>query len=626
MKRNGVTITACLMFLVLVMVSSVRYAESANHDENRRAAERRDDSLWMSSSGAAKTTKPQEDPGFNFPPTGASPQARIEFFENEIKKCNDYLDELSIGINKAEVLFNDVAGKYPFAGYMWSSQILRFEREVEIVCHRIKLHQEMIRGEMAKLPTPTPTPTPSPTSSPSPAENETRSDQSSDAVKNKLVEERNEQIKFIREYRNDLNELKSGANKVFKEIDDYVKRIMSDGLAPDFEVRTESGDGLASATFSTREGKLKLSLPEARVAGGTISGTVTAEPAGQNDVERARNLKQLESFVCEIDEIPIKFSDFSRTPGSESSHTLNFTMQTPNPPPSAVSTLVTLKDRDGVEKAECELPIEPTPSCAPTAPGQFKFPELVQNGRPLEIAGPFDGNRNTTEVRLNGQPARVLAESPTGCVVESPNQNFGPTEITVKEGDVEAKGSCRNLGVRLTAPKTSLLRGETTVLTITVEGLKGIQQNVPLLLQKQGVVSMEGGDTQTVQIRPQDVRADGTFETRRTLTGLQAGSFGVTATVIDPAHRPIIIPLSENGKVNGFQVKKEGDTFVLNLVNVQSPVTGKPVDGEHKLEHQCPTLAKVPYINRLFLNKGIGRAKSECLILITPRIIIQEEN
>ncbi|MGQ0761634.1 MAG: hypothetical protein ACT4OT_06405 [Acidobacteriota bacterium] len=624
MKRNAVTITACLMFLVLVMVSSVRYPVSASHDENLTASERRDDSLWLSSSGEARSVKPQEDPGFNFPPAGASPQARIEFFENEIKKCNEYLDELSLGINKAEVLFKDVAGKYPFAGYGWSSQIFRFEREVQIVCHRIKLHQENIRDEMANLPTPTPTP--SPTSSPSPSANETKSDQSSDAVKNKLVEERNEQIKFIKDYRNDLNELKSGANRVFKGIDDYVKRIMSDGLAPDFEVRTESGDGLTSATFTTREGKLKLSLPEARIAGGTISGTVTAEPAGQNDAERARNLKLLQSLVCEIDGAPVKFSDFSRTPGSDGSHTSNFTTLTPNPPPSAVATLVTLKDRDGVEKAECELPIEPNPSCAPTAPGQFKFPELVQNGRPLEITGPFDGNRDTTEVKLNGQPVRVIAESPNSCVVESPNQNFGPTEITVKEGDVEAKGSCRNLGVRLTAPKTSLLKGETTVLTITVEGLKGIQQNVPLLLQKQGVVSMEGGDTQTVQIRPQDVRADGTFETRRTLTGLQMGAFGVTGTVVNPAQRPIIIPLSENGKVNGFQVKKEGDTFVLNLVNVQDPITGKPVDGEHKLEHQCPTMATIPYISRLFLNKGTGKTKSECLVLITPRIIIQEEN
>jgi hypothetical protein len=353
---------------------------------------------------------------------------------------------------------------------------------------------------------------------------------------------------------------------------------------------------------------------------------VTAEPSGQTEAERARNLEELKSFVCEVDGAPVKFSDFSPKPGSQGSHTLNFTMQTPNPPLSAVSTEVTLRDKAGVEKAGCELPIEPSASCAPTGPERFRFPELVQNGRALEIAGPFDGNRETTEVKLNGQPVRVLAESPTSCVIESPSQNFGPTEITVKEGNAEAKGSCRNLGVRLAAPKTSLMRGETTVLTITVEGLKGIQQNVPLLLQKEGVVSMEGGDTQTVQIRPSDVRADGTFQTQRTLTGLQAGAFGVTATVIDPAQRPIVIPLVEGGEVNGYRVRRDGGGFVIELTNVKSPITGDPVSGEANLEHRCPQLSKIPYVSRLFLNKGVGRTDSQCLMpMVTPRIIITDD-
>jgi hypothetical protein len=78
--------------------------------------------------------------------------------------------------------------------------------------------------------------------------------------------------------------------------------------------------------------------------------------------------------------------------------------------------------------------------------------------------------------------------------------------------------------------------------------------------------------------------------------------------------------------VNGFRVKKDGDKFVMYVENAQSPITGKPVDGEHKLEHNCPTLSKIPYINRLFLNKGIGKADVNCLmIMVTPRIIIQEE-
>jgi len=90
---------------------------------------------------------------------------------------------------------------------------------------------------------------------------------------------------------------------------------------------------------------------------------------------------------------------------------------------------------------------------------------------------------------------------------------------------------------------------------------------------------------------------------------------------VDP-NRPIIILLVENGTVNGFRVKKDGAGFVVELKNVKSPITGDPVTGEHKLEHKCPVLSKLPYVNRLFLNKGVGRAESLCLVMVTPRIII----
>jgi general secretion pathway protein D len=38
-----------------------------------------------------------------------------------------------------------------------------------------------------------------------------------------------------------------------------------------------------------------------------------------------------------------------------------------------------------------------------------------------------------------------------------------------------------------------------------------------------------------------------------------------------------------------------------------------------------PLLSKVPYINRLFRNVGIGREADSLMMMVTPRIIIQEE-
>ena len=38
-----------------------------------------------------------------------------------------------------------------------------------------------------------------------------------------------------------------------------------------------------------------------------------------------------------------------------------------------------------------------------------------------------------------------------------------------------------------------------------------------------------------------------------------------------------------------------------------------------------PVLAKTPWINRLFRNVGIGRVTSSLMLMVTPRIIILEE-
>jgi general secretion pathway protein D len=38
-----------------------------------------------------------------------------------------------------------------------------------------------------------------------------------------------------------------------------------------------------------------------------------------------------------------------------------------------------------------------------------------------------------------------------------------------------------------------------------------------------------------------------------------------------------------------------------------------------------PLLSKIPYVSRLFKNVGIGRDAQSLMMMVTPRIIIQEE-
>jgi type II secretory pathway component GspD/PulD (secretin) len=38
-----------------------------------------------------------------------------------------------------------------------------------------------------------------------------------------------------------------------------------------------------------------------------------------------------------------------------------------------------------------------------------------------------------------------------------------------------------------------------------------------------------------------------------------------------------------------------------------------------------PILNKIPYVSRLFKNTGVGRETQSLMLMVTPRIIIQEE-
>ncbi len=188
--------------------------------------------------------------------------------------------------------------------------------------------------------------------------------------------------------------------------------------------------------------------------------------------------------------------------------------------------------------------ITPDPKITPT----FIIPPLEQTGRPIVITGPFDGKSSNTQLNWTRPRSTVqdfekntenvsggfglLAESPRKAVFRAPTNVTGPIEINLKEGNQETRGTYRNVGVNLTAPRTSLKKGESTELHVEVQGLQGITQPVPLQLTNGGAVTMQGGNTQTMSIKPSDVQSNGTFTTTRTITGVQTGVWNATATVV----------------------------------------------------------------------------------------------
>ncbi len=155
------------------------------------------------------------------------------------------------------------------------------------------------------------------------------------------------------------------------------------------------------------------------------------------------------------------------------------------------------------------------------------------------VTGPFDGNSSNTALRVGDWEDRdnmgrfdLIAESPRKAVFTAPTNVTGPIELHLTEGNTRSTGSYRNVGVNLSAPKTNLLKGEQTTLTVQVTGLEGIKQPVPLTLECKGVITMDGGIYQPLVIQPSQVGADGRYTTTRGITGVQAGGWTATATVV----------------------------------------------------------------------------------------------
>jgi general secretion pathway protein D len=88
---------------------------------------------------------------------------------------------------------------------------------------------------------------------------------------------------------------------------------------------------------------------------------------------------------------------------------------------------------------------------------------------------------------------------------------------------------------------------------------------------------------------------------------------------------------SEEETRTGVTVQLPAFQFISVVTTVSVPDGGTVLLGgikrlsEGRNEFGVPLLSKVPYINRLFRNVAIGRETDSLMMMVTPRIIIQEE-
>jgi len=282
----------------------------------------------------------------------------------------------------------------------------------------------------------------------------------------------------------------------------------------------ESGPGFQVAAFSLPAGTVYVNLPDDMAPADTVSAVVNPVPAGAREADQTRQRQELAAFSVEL--------GGQRAPATAGPRT--FTV------PAGAALTITLLDPHGRPAAQVKAALR-SPSPAPSG---YTVPVIGQTGGPVRISGAFDGDLSSSGVRIGGKPAQPMAESPRQLVVRGPEEPGPPVPIEVSErGRVVATGTYRNVSVRLSAPITNLLAGQHTTLTVSVGGLEGLPQTLPVRLSNRSpdVVKMEGGEEQTLCVRPDEVSTTGTWSRTRGLTGIRAGGFSIQTDLSEPAPR-----------------------------------------------------------------------------------------
>jgi len=199
------------------------------------------------------------------------------------------------------------------------------------------------------------------------------------------------------------------------------------------------------------------------------------------------------------------------------------------------------------------------------------------------------------------------------------------------------------------APRITAFNGQTA--TLNVSDNQTFVTNVNVSIGANGnplfqPVITNSGSSVSLTIQPV-ISADRRFVRLNFGSPFGGGGAGSTATGVTLVNLvpgvvgtfPVVVPVFSGSAI---QDPTEQVVFtqliqqpVAEIVNISTTVSvpdgGTVVMGglkrlsESRSEYGPPILSKIPYINRLFKNVGYGRSAESLLIMVTPRIIIQEE-
>jgi type II secretory pathway component GspD/PulD (secretin) len=294
-------------------------------------------------------------------------------------------------------------------------------------------------------------------------------------------------------------------------------------------------------------------------------------------------------------------------------------------------------------------------------------PQLTQIDPNTGVSGvfrpiPFINDINTEGVTVGLTPAGTftgdldvpirpknfeMAVPPFGGYPNSPGQNGGIALGLAFLNDIqvymfmEAAQGDRRVNV-MQAPKLTLFNGQTATLTVSntqffVANVTVISVNGQIVFIPNNTALPGPGDPLlggSLSITVQGVvSADRRF-VRLNLPVTMSAQTGATVPLFP--FTTFVTPIFEGGSqgqpIPFTQFLQQPSFTSLNInTTVVCPDGGTVLLGgfkqlsEGRNEFGPPVLSKIPYLNRLFKNVGIGRETTHIMIMVTPRIIINSE-
>ncbi len=326
-------------------------------------------------------------------------------------------------------------------------------------------------------------------------------------------------------------------DKLQPTINSFSKIIAGQGV---YTVTSHKEFGLQIVELITPEGIYYFQIPDDVIEEEPYTFSLRTFAAGRSDLERTENDKQLAAYKLLMASMPVQAGPSSRQLQVNSAPaTVEILLKTPEDFEVLKSKIAVTKQNQQTEtqsqpvQTTSELEVDTQPPAEPVIDIDiphllFQLSSVNQAGRLLEVRGPFDGNASNTDIRVNGSPMPIVAESPRKVIAMNPNL-VGQMELRVAEAEKKVHCVYKNVDIRNWASVSTLQSAANAVLTIQLNSSPKLTSPVVIALQNKSpeIVNVQGGSFQYLTVNPGDLNETGSVTLTRILTGMHPAPFRI---------------------------------------------------------------------------------------------------